>query len=76
MLLGLGISLSQFILLNNKRKRKPWTRDRWFLKDVVATYLTLQYFALIHIFARPTSGSTVWDLFRLFLTGLGIKIPA
>lgn len=74
--LGLGIAVSQITLLRRKRTRKPWTRDRWIFGDIVAAYMTLQYFALIHIFARPASDSTVSDLFRLFLRGLGIFIEA
>ncbi len=72
--LGLGIAVSQIYLLRRKSRRKPWTRDRWFLVDLVAAYLTLQYFALIHIFARPAPGSTVEDLFRLFFKGFGIAL--
>ncbi len=72
--LGLGIAVSQIYLLRRRSRRKPWTRDRWFVADLVAAYVTLQYFALIHIFARPAPGSTVEDLFRLFLKGLGIEL--
>ncbi len=74
-LLGLGIAVSQIYLMSRKRTRKPWSRDWWLLKDVVAVYLVLQYFAIIHIFLRPVDGSTVGDLFRLFLIGFGIHLP-
>jgi len=75
-LLGLGIALSQIYLLGRRRRRRPWTRDWWILKDILAVYVMLQYYALIHIFARPATGGTVWDLFRLFLVGFGIHLPA
>ena len=42
--------------------------------DVLAAYCTLQYYALIHIFARPARDTTVWDSCRLFLKGLGIDV--
>jgi hypothetical protein len=74
-LLGLGIAFSQIFLLGRKR-RKPWSRDAWLVKDVLAVYLTLQYFALIHIFARPVPGSSLGDLFRLFMKAFGVEIPA
>ena len=70
-LLGLGISFTQLYLMWRKRVRKPWTLDRWLITDVIATYLTLQYFALIHIFARPASGSGIEDLARLFVRAFG-----
>ncbi len=73
-LLGAGISASQIYLMWRKRKRKPWTWDRWLPTDVIAAYCTIQYYALIHIFARPSSNSTVWDLSRLFLRGFGFHI--
>ena len=74
-LLGLGIAFSQIFLLGRKRRR-PWSRDLWLPKDVLAAWLTLQYFALIHIFARPVPGSSLWDLFRLFVRAFGVEIPA
>jgi len=74
-LLGLGISGYQLFRMVRKPTRKPWTRDRWIVGDILATYCTLQFFALIHIFMRPASGGTIGDLFRLFLIGFGIEIP-
>ena len=76
LLLGAGIGASNVYLLWRKRRRRPWTRDRWILTDVAAAYCTLQYYALIHVFARPDRDSTVWDLFRLFLKGFGIDVSA
>lgn len=76
LLLGLGISCTQLYLMWRKRVRKPWTLDRWLITDVLATYCTLQFFALIHIFARPVTDSTVWDLWRLFLKAFGIHLTA
>ena len=60
--------------MKRRRRRKPWTLDRWLVTDVLAAYLTIQYFGLIHIFARPAQGSSVWDLTRLFLKGFGIHL--
>lgn len=73
--LGLGIAVSQIYLMRRKRRRKPWSRDWWLIKDVVAVYLVLQYFAIIHIFIRPVPDSSVGDLFQLFLIGFGIHLP-
>ncbi|HEB77042.1 MAG TPA: hypothetical protein ENI90_00760 [Methylothermaceae bacterium] len=73
-LLGIGIALSQIYLLKFRRRRRPWTLDRWLWKDVLAAYCMLQFYALIHIFARPAAGSTTWDLTRLFLRGFGIQL--
>ena len=75
-LLGLGISVAQLNIMRKKRKRKPWQRDRWFALDLLSMYVTIQFFALIHIFARPSPDGTVWDLFRLFIKAFGITIPA
>lgn len=52
-LLGLGISLTQIYLLKKKNKRKPWTKDKKFILDILCSYLTFQSYSLIHIFARP-----------------------
>lgn len=72
--LGLGIAAAQIYLMKRKRHRKPWRLDRWLITDVLAAYVTIQYFALIHIFARPARGSSVWDLTRLVLKGFGLHI--
>ncbi len=73
LLLALGIAFSQIVLLR-RRTRRPWRRDLWLVKDIFAAWATLQYFALIHIFARPVPGSTLGDLTRLFLRGFGIQL--
>jgi len=73
-LLGAGISVAELYLLTRRRRRRAWTMDRWLLTDVLAAYATMQYFALIHIFARPAHGSTVWDEFQLFLLAFGIHL--
>ena len=74
LLLGLGIGVSVIFMRRRKRQRKPWTLDRWFVVDLLAAYITIQYFALIHIFARPTEGSDLGDLFVLFMLGLGVDL--
>jgi hypothetical protein len=74
LLLGIGIGVSVIFMRRRKRTRKPWAFDRWFAVDVLAAYITIQYFALIHIFARPTEASTLGDMFVLFMLGLGIDL--
>jgi hypothetical protein len=74
LLLGLGISLSQLYLMRKGRTRKPWTADRRLVLDVLAAYATIQYFCLIHIFARPQPDGSLADLARLVLIGLGIRL--
>lgn len=76
MLLGLGISFTELYLLHKKTKtqRKPWTFDRRFPLDMVAAYLTIQFYSLIHVFITPCSGGGLGDYARLFLIGLGITV--
>jgi D-alanyl-lipoteichoic acid acyltransferase DltB (MBOAT superfamily) len=74
LLLGLGIGVSMVVMRRRKRQRKPWTPDRWFIVDLLAVYVTIQYFSLIHVFARPTEASSLEDLFQLFMLGLGIDL--
>jgi hypothetical protein len=73
-LLGLGISFTELYLLQNKSQRKPWTRDWRIPFDILAVYGTLQFYSLIHVFARPCEGGTIGDYARLFLIGLGIHL--
>lgn len=73
-LLGLGISLTQVYLARRPRTRRPWTRDRRLALDVVCAYLTLQSFALIHVFIRPQPGGSLAEYARLVLIGLGIRV--
>jgi hypothetical protein len=71
-LLGLGITASEFWLLHKKKSaRKPWTPDKFIGWDILSAYVTLQYFALIHIFVYTPPEATLSDSFRLFLTSLG-----
>ncbi len=72
-LLGLGITTSEFWLLHKKKtSRRPWTPDKYIGWDFLSAYVTLQYFALIHIFIYTDPHATVVDSFRLFLIGLGL----
>lgn len=75
LLLGGGIAITELYLLQHKRKRKPWSKDRWIFTDVLAAYATLQFFALIHVFNRSAGGSTVVDQATLFLIAFGIHLP-
>lgn len=73
-LLGLGISLTELYLLRKRSNRKPWTKDWKIMLDILMSYLTLQFFSLIHVFARPTPEGTVWEYTKIFLIGLGIHL--
>jgi len=74
-LLGLGITLSEFWLLHKqKTSRKPWTPDKYIGLDFLSAYVTLQFFALIHIFVYTDDSATTIDNFKLLLAGLGIHI--
>lgn len=75
LLLGGGISITELYLLRRKRRqRKPWTPGPRIALDVLAAYCTIQFYAMILIFSHPTDTSTVWDLFRLFFRGLGLRL--
>jgi len=58
-------------IAQEKTPRKPWTLDKKIGWDFLSAYVTLQYFALIHIFVYTVPEATLADNFRLFLTGLG-----
>lgn len=73
-LLGFGVSLTQIYLLKKKNKRKPWTKDWYFFLDLLFMYFTIQFFSLIHLFARPIPEGSLYISTKLFLIGLGIKI--
>ena len=73
LLLGLGISTTQWYLMRPGRTRKAWTLDRRLPLDVLAACLTMLFFSLIHVFARPLPGSTLADHVTLFLRGLGLS---
>jgi len=70
--LAIGIASCQIYLLKRKKRRKPWSKNWRLVTDVMATYITLQYFALIHVFARPTTSSDFSDHWTLFLRGFGL----
>jgi hypothetical protein len=74
-LLGLGITASEFWLLHKKKtSRKPWTPDKYFFCDILSAYATLQFYALIHIFVYTDDNATVTDSFLLLLSGFGIRM--
>jgi hypothetical protein len=72
LLLGGGIGLTELWLRWRRRRRKAWTLGPRVVIDLLAAWCTIQFFTMIRIFRRPAADSTVWDLFRLFLRGLGI----
>ncbi|QPJ65165.1 MAG: hypothetical protein G3M78_07085 [Candidatus Nitrohelix vancouverensis] len=72
-LLSLGITVAQFWLMRKKRdSRKPWTFDRRIVLDAFAAYVTLQFYALIHVFYHYCQEGTTAQHFKLFLIGFGI----
>jgi hypothetical protein len=58
-------------LAQEKTRRKPWTFDKYIGWDFLSAYVTLQYFAMIHIFVYTVPQATLADNIRIFLTGLG-----
>jgi hypothetical protein len=76
MMLAAGISVTELYLLKKKSRRRPWTMDVRILLDVLAAYCTLQFFALIHIFAKPCGSAPAWNDWRLFLRAFGIELGA
>ncbi len=73
--LGIGIWISAVWQLVKKDKtRKPWTFDRKFPLDLIAMYVTLQYYSLTHVFFYTCSRGSVWDYWRLFFAGFGIHL--
>ncbi len=73
-LLTLGITVTELYLFWRKPTRKPWARDRYWITDFFAMYCTIQFYSLIHIFAKPGSGATLTDCTKLFLIGFGIDL--
>jgi hypothetical protein len=73
-LLTLGIIVTELFLFWRKSNRKPWTFDRYWITDFMAMYCTIQFYSLIHIFAKPSSGATLADCTKLFLIGFGINV--
>ena len=73
LLLGLSIFFTDLYLIKRKSRRKSWTFDKWIWTDFIAVYLTIQFFALIHVFARPHIDGNLADYTNLFLIGLGLK---
>jgi hypothetical protein len=74
LLLGAGISLTELYLHWRKNRRRPWTPGPRLVFDVVCAWATLQFFTMIRIFRRPAEDGTIWDLWRLFLIGLGLPL--
>ncbi|MBF0176084.1 MAG: hypothetical protein HQL63_04450 [Magnetococcales bacterium] len=76
LLLGLGVAAAEIRILKKPkgtRARRPWTLDRWLPFDLASMYVTVQFYALIHIFIFPARGATLSDLWELFLIGIGIR---
>ncbi|MHC4092386.1 MAG: hypothetical protein ACYSVY_19295 [Planctomycetota bacterium] len=74
LLLGGGISVAQLWVNWRGRRRKPWSFDRRILLDVLAAYVTAQFYAMIHVFyySMYFEAGSVWDYWVIFLRGLGL----
>lgn len=72
-LLAGAIALTQLYMMWRKGKRKPWTPGPRILWDIGAAYLVIQFFALLHVFAWPPGEATFWDLWKIFLSGFGLR---
>jgi hypothetical protein len=73
-LLTLGITVTELYLLWRRPTRKVWTLDRYWLTDFFAMYCTVQFYCIIHVFAKPSYGATLTDCAKLFLIGFGIDV--
>ncbi len=75
-LISASIALTQLYQRRYRSGRKPWTRGPAIAGDLVCAYLTIQFYALIHVFSLIPSNTspTAWDLTKLFLVGFGIRI--
>lgn len=73
-LLSLGITVTELYLFWRKPRRKPWTLDRYWFTDFIAMYCTIQFYCIVHVFAKPSSGATLADCSKLFLIGFGIHL--
>jgi hypothetical protein len=73
-LLALGIAVTEIYLLQKRNRRRAWTWGWGILGDLACAYLTVQFYALITIFARPSAQGSFAETLRLFLIGLGIHI--
>lgn len=73
-LLTLGITVTELYLFWRKPKRKAWTLDRYWFTDFIAMYCTIQFYCIVHVFAKPSSGATLTDCAKLFLIGFGIHL--
>ncbi|MDX8409173.1 MAG: hypothetical protein R8J84_03890 [Mariprofundales bacterium] len=72
-LLSLGILVTEIYLLNKKRRRQPWQWNRYFLIDLCSMLLTIQFYALLHIFVIHPEDATLIELTQLFLLAFGIQ---
>jgi len=74
LLLGLGISLTELFLLKRGRDRTPWTLDRRIPLDLLAVYLTWQYYSLINVFyyIKDVKGLGFFEAGEVFARGLGL----
>jgi hypothetical protein len=73
-LLTLGITVTELYLFWKRPTRKAWTFDRYWFTDFFAMYCTVQFYCIIHVFAKPSHGATFTDCAKLFLIGFGIDV--
>jgi hypothetical protein len=71
LLLSGGIVCTQLYLLSTRRTRRSWTRGWRVILDILAMAITVEYYSVIHIFARPIESGNMRGYFDLFLKGFG-----
>lgn len=74
LLLGAGISITALWITWRGRRRSPWTPGWRLITDVLAVYVTFQYYSLISIFyyIPDSPHGSLKDYVVIFLKGLGI----
>jgi len=72
-LLSAAIAATQLFKMGRRARRRPWTLDAGLFKDIGAAYLTIQLYALFHIFAYPPAEAGALDLWKVFLIGFGFR---
>jgi hypothetical protein len=69
-----GIGIAQLWVTWRGRRRAPWTLDRWLVTDVLAAFVTTQFYAVIHVFyyAQYVNLGTPADYWVMFLRAFGL----
>ncbi len=72
-LLSAGITATYFYQMGRRAKRETWTR-RTFAWDIACAVVTIQFYALLHVFAWSADQATLWDRWKMFLIGFGLYL--